>query len=139
GSSTANLPRPISGLGQRKASEASAVVLRCERSEPRRTSESETLRGPRFAWPHQGDGEVWTCAIARILWSAPGRPSSLSSSRSLSRGAERRQTRGFCETPDGWWRNHPVGRFAKASPRSFRNEAPPGAPQRRSIDVRAAL
>ena len=43
-------------------------------------------------------------------------------------GVERRQTRGRAKPPVDGRRSHPVGRFAKASPRSLRNEAPPGAP-----------
>jgi hypothetical protein len=50
-----------------------------------------------------------------------------------SRGAERRQTRGCARPPMDGRRDHPVGRFAKASPFSLvRRKAPPGAPQRRS-------
>jgi hypothetical protein len=52
---------------------------------------------------------------------------------SRSRGAERRQTRGCARPPVDGRRDHPVGRFAKASPFSLvRRKAPPGAPQRRS-------
>ena len=90
-------------------------------------------RYARFPWTAQA------CVIARVFWSAPGRPVGFHILRSLPRGAERRQTRGCAKPPMGGGRGHPVGRFAKASPPFFRREAPPGAPLRRSANVRAAL
>jgi hypothetical protein len=56
---------------------------------------------------------------------------SASSSRSRTRGAERRQTRGCAKPPVSGRRGRSVGRFAKASPPFLRREAPPGAPLRR--------
>ena len=53
--------------------------------------------------------ERQTSVIARILWSAPGRPSFPCLLLVSPRGAERRQTRRGANPPVGGWRNTPDG------------------------------
>ena len=95
---------------------------------------SRAPRDARKVWrAHLADSDFkQPCAIARALWSAPGRPSSRIPNLGSLKGSGAPADAGACETPGGWPARPSVGRFAKASPRSFRNEAPPGAPRRRS-------
>jgi len=62
-----------------------------------------------------------------------GRPRAgprLSPHRAPPRGAERRQTRGLCETPDGWPAKATRWDALRRRPPPFRRrEAPPGAPR----------
>ena len=94
---------------------------------------SRAPRDARKVWrAHLADSDFkQPCAIARALWSAPGKPSSRIPNLGSLKGSGAPADAGACETPGGWPARPSVGRFAKASPRSFRNEAPPGAPLRR--------
>ena len=70
---------------------------------------SRAPRDARKVWrAHLADSDFkQPCAIARALWSAPGRPSCEFQISAPSRGAERRQTRGLARPPVDGRRDHP--------------------------------
>ena len=72
------------------------------------------MRNAHFRFTDSNFKQPWD--IARILWSAPGRPSRELQYLAPSRGAERRQTRGSAKPPMGGRRKPPGGTLCEGVP-----------------------